>query len=149
MSDLQYINNLTYDPATVQPMRDQMTAVGFKELETPDDVDKILDRKDGKSVFLFINSVCGCAAGNARPSIMLALKHHKTPDVLATVFAGQEKEAVEYIRQKYLSDYLPSSPFMVLFKQGRLVYCMQRSEMENQHSEKIANRLKRVFGQYC
>ncbi len=149
MPDLQYINNLAYDPVTVQPMRDQITALGFKEMHTPDDVDKILDRKDIKSVFLFINSVCGCAAGNARPAVILALKHHKSPDVLATVFAGQEKEAVEYIRQNYLSDYLPSSPFMALFKQGRLVYCMQRSEIENKHSEKIANRLRRVFDQYC
>jgi len=99
-----------YDPDAVQPMREELTYVGFQELTLPEEVDQILSAKDDKTKFVVINSVCGCAAGSARPGATLALQHRVIPDQYLTVFAGQDRDAVDLLRNKFLSEYPPSSP---------------------------------------
>lgn len=147
MSNLKRINAPTYDPEAVQPMRNEMLANGFEELLTPEYVDKVLNRKG--TTLLFINSVCGCSAGSARPGTNLALQHSTIPDHLVTLFAGQEKEAVEYLRQKHLFNFMPSLPFVALFKDGRASYALQRFEIEGAYPSEIAKRLKLEFDQNC
>ena len=149
MSSLNTIITPTYDPETVQPMRDELTATGFEELLSPDDVDRVFEENQKGTILLFINSVCGCAAGSARPGVNLSLQYHTIPDRLVTVFAGQEKEAVEYIRQKFLSDFMPSSPFIAIFKDGQLVHTIQRFEIEGAHPDEVAYRLEEVFDEHC
>jgi putative YphP/YqiW family bacilliredoxin len=139
----------TYDPEAVQYMRDELTAVGFQELLTPDDVDEGLLNQPDKSVLLVVNSVCGCAAGSARPGVALALQHQVIPDKLATVFAGMEKRAVEYVRQRFLSDFVPSSPCFALFKEGELQFIMERKDLVNKSPEEISDILRKVFDQMC
>jgi len=135
--------------AMIQPMRDELTSIGFKELRTPEEVDKALTGEGAKGTTLVaVNSVCGCAAGLARPGVALSLKHDKTPDHLYTVFAGQDKEATEQAR-KYFTDQPPSSPSFALLKDGKLVYMMHRHQIENVPAEEIADQLKRVYDQYC
>jgi len=140
MSNLHTINAPIYDPEKVQPMRDELTATGFEELFSSDDIDGVFEESQKGTILLFINSVCGCAAGSARPSVNLSLQYHTIPDRLVTVFAGQEKEVVEYIRQKFLSDFMPSSPFIAIFKNGQLVHTIQRFEIEGAHPDEVANR---------
>jgi putative YphP/YqiW family bacilliredoxin len=137
-----------YDQEAVQPMRDELIAVGFEELLTSGDVDKALNIKDDKTIMVLINSVCGCAAGSARPGVSLALQHNVIPDKLYTGFAGQERDAVERIR-RYIGDYPPSSPGIALFKNGNLIYFMQRYEIEGRNAEFIAGILENVFNEYC
>src|SRR4030066_1181608 len=108
-----------YDQDAVQPMRDELIAVGFKELLTVKDVDEALLVNDNKTTLVMINSVCGCAAGSARPGISLALQHTTIPDKLYTGFAGMEREAVDRIRQ-YITNFPSSSPSIALFKNGEL-----------------------------
>lgn len=139
----------TYDPFAVQPMRDELIAVGFEELYTPEDVDRALTENPDRTVLVVINSVCGCAAGSARPGASLALQHKTIPDRLYTVFAGQEKEAVEHLRRKYLSEFPPSSPSMALFKNGEVVFMLQRYQIEGRTAEEIAEILKEVFDAHC
>ena len=144
------INNAPiYDPAAVQPMRDELLAVGFTEMLTPGEADKQLgDAKDG-TVLIFINSVCGCAAGSARPGVMIALQNGLIPDKLVTVFAGQDREAAESLRQKYFPGVAPSSPFIALFKNSGLVHLMQRFNIEGRQAEEIASELTGVFNELC
>ena len=130
-------------------MRDELIATDFEELFSPDDVDCVFEESQKGTILLFINSVCGCAAGSARPGVNLSLQYQTIPDKLVTVFAGQEKEAVEYIRQKFLSDFMSSSPFVALFKNGQLVHTIQRFEIEGTHPDEVANRLEEVFDEYC
>lgn len=104
-----------YDQDAVQPMRDALIAVGFKELLTPSDVDEAINVNDDQTVLVMINSVCGCAAGSARPGVSTALQHNVIPDRLVTGFAGQEREAVDRVRQ-YIAGYPPSSPSIAIFK---------------------------------
>ena len=137
-----------YDQDAVQPMRDELIAVGFEELLTAEDVDKALDVKDDKTILVMINSVCGCAAGSARPGVSLALQHNVIPDKLYTGFAGQERDAVERIR-RHIGNYPPSSPSISLFKNGALIYFMQRYEIEGRNAEFIAGTLVNVFNEYC
>ncbi len=137
-----------YDQEAVQPMRDELIAVGFTELLTPDDVDKAINVKDDKTVLVMINSVCGCAAGSARPGVSLALQNDIIPDKLYTGFAGQERDAVDRIRQ-YIKGYPPSSPSVALFKNGELIYFMRRMDIEGYTAEQIANTLIQVFNKYC
>jgi putative YphP/YqiW family bacilliredoxin len=139
----------TYDPEAVQYMRDELTTVGFQELLTLDDVDEGLLNQTDKSVFLVVNSVCGCAAGSARPGVALALQHQVIPDKLVTVFAGMEKKAVEYIRQRFLSDFVPSSPCFALFQNGELQFVMERKDLVNKSPEEISDILRNVFDQNC
>ena len=138
---------LRYDPAMVQPMRDELTQIGFEELLTPEAVDEALSATDG-TVLLVVNSVCGCGAGSARPGVRLALEHSTRPDRLTTVFAGMETDAVERARG-YFAGYPPSSPQMGLFKDGRLMYMLERSDIEGRPPEAIAADLRAVFDQHC
>ena len=137
-----------YDQDAVQPMRDELIAVGFKELLTPQEVDEAVKVKDDKTVLVIINSVCGCAAGSARPGISLALQNRTMPDKLFTVFAGQEREAVDRLRQ-YIPGFTPSSPCVALFKNGELIYFMQRYDIEGNNAEYISNVLIEVFNDVC
>ncbi|MCX8106084.1 MAG: BrxA/BrxB family bacilliredoxin [Ignavibacterium album] len=137
-----------YDQEAVQPMRDELVAVGFTELLTPEDVDKAINVKDDKTVLVMINSVCGCAAGSARPGVSLALQNEIIPDKLYTGFAGQERDAVDKIRQ-YIKSYPPSSPSVALFKNGELLYFMRRMDIEGFTAEQIADTLVKVFNKYC
>jgi putative YphP/YqiW family bacilliredoxin len=137
-----------YDQDAVQPMRDELVAVGFKELLTSQEVDETVKVNDDKTALVMINSVCGCAAGSARPGISLALQNGKIPDKLYTVFAGQEREAVDRLRQ-YIPGFPPSSPCVALFKNGELIYFMQRYDIEGNSAEYIAGVLKEVFDDAC
>ena len=137
-----------YDPEAVQPMRDELLYVGFEETTTPEKVDSYLKQKD-KTVFVMINSVCGCAAGSARPGATLALQNNIIPDKFITVFAGQDRDAVDYFRNNYLKNLPPSSPFMALYKNGELVYTMPRHQIEGRYSEEIAADLKAAFEKFC
>jgi len=138
----------TYEQNAVQPMRDELIAAGFEELITPDDVEKALNVSDDKTILVFINSVCGCAAGSARPGVSFALQNNIIPDKLYTVFAGQEKEAVDKVRS-IITEYPPSSPGIALFKNENLLCFMQRSDIEGRTPEQIANELIEIFNEYC
>ena len=137
----------SYDPSTVQPMREELTAVGFRELLDPAAVDESLGAKEG-SVLVMINSVCGCAAGNARPGVALALQHERIPDRLVTVFAGMEKLAVKRVRD-YLGPLEPSSPYLALFKDGELVWTLPRPMIESRSALDVAAAAVDAFEQHC
>ena len=149
MASFSLYNQPMYDPAAVQPMRDELTAAGFEELLAPEAVDTALQNHSEETTLVFINSVCGCAAGSARPGVTLALQHQVIPDHLTTVFAGQDRAAVDRVRQHYLAEFPPSSPSLALFKNGKPVYMMHRREIEGRSPEDIASRLVKVFNQYC
>ncbi|RMF92777.1 MAG: BrxA/BrxB family bacilliredoxin [Nitrospinota bacterium] len=136
-----------YDPEWVVPMREELTAVGFQELLTPEEVDAVLGQQSGTTLVV-INSICGCAAGNARPGVAMALQHTVIPDRLVTAFAGQEREAVQRVRE-YLAPYPPSSPCIALFKEGTLVKMIERKDIEGREATAIAQELKAAFAQYC
>ncbi len=142
-------NSPTYDPQAVQPMRDELIAAGFNEMLSPADVDSFINRKDNKTVLVMINSVCGCAAGSARPGVTLALQNKIIPDVLLTTFAGQDKAAVAALREKFLNGIPPSSPFFVLFKNGEILFIMQRFDIEGKTADIVAGELIEVFNQFC
>ena len=125
-----------YDPNAVQHMRDELVAVGFTELLSTKEVENAINKNDNKTTLVMINSVCGCAAGSARPGISMALQNHMIPDNLFTGFAGQEKEAVEKVRE-YVGGFPPSSPSVALFKNGKLIHFMQRHEIEGKMPEEI------------
>jgi len=131
----------------VQPMREELTRIGFRELRTPGDVDAVLGNSQG-TVLVVVNSVCGCAAGRARPAVTSALAHAVRPDVLATVFAGQDEEATAQARS-YFTDYPPSSPSIALLREGKLLYMMERHDIEGRMPEEIAEDLTRAFDQFC
>lgn len=131
----------------VQPMRQELTEIGFTELKTPDQVDEALKPAAGTAL-LFVNSICGCAAGRARPAVNMALRHAARPDHLLTVFAGQDKEATARARE-YITGYPPSSPSMALFKDGQVVFMMERHQIENRHPQEIADDLVRALEQHC
>jgi putative YphP/YqiW family bacilliredoxin len=139
----------TYDPVAVQPMRDELVAVGFQELITPEDVENAIGKPNDQTVLLVINSVCGCAAGSARPGVCEALQHHIIPDKLTTVFAGQDKAAVALVREKYLGEFPPSSPSMALFKNGEVLFMLHRYQIEGRRYDQIAEILKTAFEEYC
>lgn len=136
-----------YDPAMIQPMRDELTEVGVKELYTAAEVAKILD-DNAKTTVLFVNSVCGCAAGQARPGLIASLDNKILPDNIVTVFAGMEKEAVQQARS-YFIGYPPSSPCLAVFRDGEMVHFLQRADFLNQSAETIGKTLKSVYSKYC
>ena len=136
-----------YDPVLVQPMRDELTQIGFEELLTPDDVERVLGAQDG-TVLMLVNSVCGCAAGKARPGVRLALEHSVRPDRLATVFAGMEIDATERARSHFIG-YPPSSPQIALFRDGQLVHMLERQDIQGRSAEAIAGGLRSAFDKYC
>ncbi len=137
-----------YDQDAVQPMRDALVAVGFKELLTSKDADEAINVNDDKTVLVMINSVCGCAAGSARPGVSLSLQHKVIPDKLVTGFAGQERDAVDRIRQ-YITGYPPSSPSIAMFKNGKLIYFMQRYNIEGRSGDEIAADLREAYDELC
>lgn len=143
------LNQPTYDPVAVQPMRDELIAAGFKEMLSPADVNAFINRKDDKTVLVMINSVCGCAAGSARPGVTLALQNKIIPDELYTTFAGQDKMAVAELREKYLPGIPPSSPFIVIFKNGEIIFMMQRYDIEGKNAEMVAGELVNAFNELC
>jgi putative YphP/YqiW family bacilliredoxin len=137
-----------YPEQLVAPMRSDLTSAGFKELKTPSDVESELKDQKGTTL-LVINSVCGCAAGAARPGIKWALEHsEKKPSSLATVFAGVDKEAVARARE-YTLPYPPSSPAIALFKDGELVHFVERHHIEGRNAQMIGQHLVEVFEEYC
>ncbi|MBI5365213.1 MAG: BrxA/BrxB family bacilliredoxin [Planctomycetes bacterium] len=135
-----------YDPDLVQPMREEVTHLGVKELRTPEEVDSAV-KKPGTTL-IFVNSVCGCAAGGARPGLKLSLLHKKKPDNLCTVFAGMDTQAVEKARE-YFKPYRPSSPQIAILKDGKLVKMLQRQDIEGKDPAMIARTLTEAFDQYC
>ncbi|NEN22007.1 BrxA/BrxB family bacilliredoxin [Cryomorpha ignava] len=136
-----------YPPELVAPMKEDLTEVGFTELHTPDDVDQMLSKKEGTTLVV-VNSVCGCAAGAARPGIKMSLSGNKKPDNLTTVFAGVDGPATERARQYFLP-YPPSSPAIGLFKDGKLVHFIERHHIEGRPAEMIAENLKMAYEEYC
>lgn len=128
-------------------MRQELTSVGFEELKTPDEVDHTIPNSEG-TVLLVLNSVCGCAAGTARPGVRMALQDGKKPSKLVSVFAGQDLEATAQAR-KYTLPYPPSSPAIALFKDGKLVHMVERHHIEGRSAQMIAEHLKMAFEEYC
>jgi putative YphP/YqiW family bacilliredoxin len=124
-----------------------MTDIGAREVRTAQAVDDVVTKSEGV-VMMVVNSVCGCAAGKARPGIALALRHEKRPDIVATVFAGADIEATDRARS-YFTGYAPSSPSIGLLKDGKLVYMMERRQIESRSAEMIADELKRAFDEHC
>ena len=139
----------SYDPVTVQPMRDELTSVGCKELLTPEAVDKALGRNDDKTVLVVINSVCGCSAGSGRPGVMMALQNSIIPNGLYTLFGGMEKDAIDRYRSKYLSNHQTSSPHIALFRNGEPLAIFQRSDIDRHTAENIAGELVTLFNKEC
>jgi putative YphP/YqiW family bacilliredoxin len=135
-----------YPEFFIAPMRDELTRLGIIELRTADEVDNTLS-KEG-TVMVVVNSVCGCAAGRARPGVALALEHEVKPDVLATVFAGADVEATDRARS-YFTGYPPSSPSVALLRDGKLIYLMERHQIENQEAPGIARELTEAFDKHC
>lgn len=135
-----------YPPELVKPMKDDLLNVGFNQLETSPEVDAALD--DSKGLLLVVvNSVCGCAAGNMRPGVKLSLQHDKTPNKLATVFAGVDGEATQQAR-KYFLPYPPSSPSIALFKDGVLVHFLERHHIEGGTAAMIAANLTAAYDEF-
>lgn len=139
-------NNLMYDPQMVQPMRDELTTLGVTELLTATDVDTAL-RAPGTTL-VFVNSVCGCAAGSARPGLRLSLMAEKKPDQIVTVFAGMETEATARARE-YFKPYRPSSPQIALMKDGQLVQMIQRQDIEGSTPDVVASELQSAYDAHC
>ncbi len=135
-----------YPEFFVAPMREELTNLGFEELRTSEAVDEAVARKG--TVMLVVNSVCGCAAGKARPGVAMALQHDVKPDHVTTVFAGADIEATDRARG-YFTGYPPSSPSVALLRDGQLVYMMERRQIEGQSADMIARQLMSAFDQYC
>jgi bacilliredoxin len=136
-----------YDERIVTPMRQELTRLGVEEMRTPDEVDaKLRDTKG--TALVVVNSVCGCAARNARPAVAIALEHPVKPEKLTTVFAGQDAAAVERARS-YFIGYPPSSPQIALLKDGRLVFMLERYQIEGRTAEEIAEDLVGAFDRFC
>ena len=138
---------MQYDPRLVQPMREELTRQGFAELLTPKQVDQSLSARD-ETVLLVVNSVCGCAAGKARPGVTLALRKGPRPDRLTTVFAGMETEATQRARA-YFEGYPPSSPQIALLKNGRVLHMLERKDIEGRDAPDIAKDLVAAFETFC
>jgi bacilliredoxin len=138
---------MPYDPALVAPMRAELTGVGVQELLTAAEVEDWFGQSAGTSLMV-VNSVCGCAAGQARPSVALAMGHTQVPARVATVFAGQDIEATAAARGHF-GDVPPSSPSMALFKDGELVHFLPRHRIDSQSAEAIAAELTAAFDRFC
>ena len=136
-----------YPEQLCKPMREDLTSVGFVELRSPDDVSEMLDKKEG-TILVMVNSVCGCAAANARPAVKMSISNSKKPDVFATVFAGQDIGATAKARE-YMHPYPPSSPSIALFKDGNLVHFIERHHIEGRSAEMIAENLTQAFDSCC
>lgn len=138
---------MPYSELMIRPMREELTRIGVEELRTPEDVKKTLEDSKG-TVMVVVNSICGCAAGKARPGIARALQHSVRPDKVGTVFAGADIEATEKARS-YFTGYEPSSPSIALLKDGQLVYMMERRQIEGKDASQVASELIQAFDQHC
>jgi len=138
---------MQYPEEFIRPMREELTRLGVEELRTPEAVESAVKDSTG-TLMIVINSICGCAAGKARPGVALALQHDVRPDKVATVFAGGDIEATEKARS-YFTGYAPSSPSIGLLKNGELVYMMERYQIEGKSPEQIADELRRAFDECC
>ena len=136
-----------YDPEAVAPMWQELAAVGVEPLTTPEQVDEAVKAGSG-SALVIVNSVCGCAAGQARPGAMLALQNAVIPDRSVTVFAGVDRDAVNRARE-YMSEYPPSSPCMGLFKDGKLVFMLQRIDLQQMNEDQVSAALREAFDRHC
>ncbi|WP_407636392.1 MULTISPECIES: BrxA/BrxB family bacilliredoxin [Fictibacillus] len=136
-----------YMKQITQPMRDELTNAGFKQLTTAEEVDEFMEQVSGTTL-VFVNSVCGCAAGLARPSAIHSLSHSVKPDHIVTVFAGQDKEATARMRD-YFEGYPPSSPSMALLKGTEVVHFIHRHEIEDHSAEEIVANLINAYNEYC
>jgi putative YphP/YqiW family bacilliredoxin len=140
------IAKMPYPEMLVRPMREDLTRLGVQELRTPEEVDETL--KASGTTLLVVNSVCGCAARNARPAVAIALQHAHRPDQAVTVFAGQDLEATARARE-YLHGYPPSSPSIALLQDGDLVYMLERHSIEGRDADQIADDLANAFDRFC
>jgi putative YphP/YqiW family bacilliredoxin len=146
---------MTYPEFLIAPMRQELTRLGVRELRTAAEVDAVLGRQlgqpgdlQGPTVMVIVNSVCGCAAGKARPGVALALEHATKPDIVATVFAGADLDATDRARG-YFTGYPPSSPSIALMRDGKLLWMLERRNIENQTAEMIADSLAAAFDKFC
>ena len=138
---------MPYPEFFVEPMRRELTRLGVEELRTPEQVDAAVAAGPG-TLMIIVNSVCGCAAGKARPGVALALQHTTKPDRVATVFAGADVEATDRARQ-YFTGYAPSSPSIAILRHGKLVYMLERRNIENRDAPSIAGELVSAFEKFC
>jgi len=136
-----------YPELMIIPMREELTCIGVVELRTASDVDELLSRKTGTTMVV-VNSICGCAAGRMRPAVRMALEHTVRPDTIASVFAGQDRDATDRART-YFTGYPPSSPSIGLFRDGELVYFLERHDIESRDAEDIAADLTASFDKFC
>lgn len=136
-----------YPPELVQPMKEDLTSVGFSDLAAASDVDEIIKSTEG-TLLMVVNSVCGCAAGNMRPGVKLSLDGDSKPNALGTVFAGVDGEATNQAR-KYFLPYPASSPAIALFKDGKLVHFLERHHIEGGTAQMIADNLKEAYNEFC
>ena len=138
---------MPYPEIMIRPMREDLTRLGVEELRTPEAVDETVRNSKG-TLMVVVNSICGCAAGKARPGVALALQHDVKPDKVATVFAGADIEATDRARS-YFSGYGPSSPSIALLKDGELVYMLERWQIEGRDASQIATELTKAFDEHC
>jgi putative YphP/YqiW family bacilliredoxin len=138
---------MPYPEFFVEPMRLELTQLGVEELRTPEQVDAAVAAGPG-TLMIVVNSVCGCAAGKARPGVALALRHSARPDRIATVFAGADVDATDRARQ-YFTGYAPSSPSIAILRDGKLVYMLERRNIENRDAFSIADELSKAFDKFC
>lgn len=136
-----------YDEMMVAPMREELTRLGVEEARTPQEVDAVLGEKKG-TVLVVVNSVCGCAAGMARPAVAMAVENETLPDKMITVFAGNDREATARARE-YFVGYRPSSPSIALLKDGQVVKMLERWQIEGRHAHDIASELTQAFNEFC
>lgn len=136
-----------YDEMIVGPMREELTRLGIQETRTAADVDAVLGPKKG-TVLVVVNSVCGCAAGNARPAVAMALENSNLPDKMITVFAGNDRDATQRARE-YFTGYRPSSPSIALIRDGEVVKMFERYQIEGRQAHDIAAELSAAFDQHC
>jgi putative YphP/YqiW family bacilliredoxin len=136
-----------YPEQFVRPMREELTRIGFRELRTPEEVDSAL-KDEKRTALIVVNSICGCAAGKARPATAKALRNAARPEVLLTVFAGQDAEATNRARS-YFTSYAPSSPSIALFRDGKLVHMIERRDIESRDPVAIAADLTSAFDRFC
>ena len=143
----QPMRTLMYDERFVTPMREELTRLGVHEMRTGADVERVLGEAQGTTLVV-VNSICGCAARNARPAVARALENARRPDRLTTVFAGQDAEATARARE-YFAPYPPSSPQIALLKDGSVAFMLERRQIEGRAAEDIARELASAFDKYC
>ena len=138
---------MPYHEIMIRPMREELTRLGVEEARTPEEVERAIKETDG-ALMIVVNSVCGCAAGKARPRVAMALRHEPRPARSITVFAGADIEATDRARQHF-TGYAPSSPSIALLKDGKLVFMLERSQIEGRDAPAIAEELTRAFDEFC